>query len=117
MVSEVLDQLQADFPGALTVAYADLDTGMVLVANSANRLERHALNALCATASELLRADPPGAPAPTTAILCARQSTHVFVRSDSPPEDALLCQLTGAVDVDALTRAARAVLARIGDSD
>lgn len=115
MVSEVLDQVQAEFPGVQTVAYADLDTGMVLVANSGNRLERHALNALCATASELLRAAPEGAPQPAAAVACARQSTHVFVRSDTQPEDALLCLLSGDVDLDALVKSARATLARIGD--
>ncbi|WP_461306823.1 hypothetical protein [Albidovulum sp.] len=120
MISDDLDALQARFPACGTLAYADVSTGTVLVTNSATPLERHGLNQIGAEAALLFRAD--GEPllgmAPARlALVSTQDAIRIFLRSDSEPNDGLLCVGEPGLDLARFLPEARACLARIGEQD
>lgn len=114
-VSEELDQLHEQFPACGTVAYADLATKMVLVANSQSPLDRHGLDQLCAQAVQMLGSAPPllGKAPAGYALISEPESLRLFVCMPGQIMDALLCQADRDVDLAALQAEAQACLARI----
>lgn len=115
-VLEALDRLHTQFPACGTLAYADLASGMVLVANSQCALDRHALDALCAEAGCLLgeASSPPlGSNAPDIAL--AQQAGRLLLafRAPEQPSDALLCLADPELDLGGFRSAARDCLTAI----
>jgi hypothetical protein len=122
-ITEELDAVRAAVPGCLMVAYADLSSGLMLCVSSARRQKQEALEALCATASDLLdgaaasRAAETIGEAPAEAIdeavSLAPGATLAFLRSAADPVEALCCIGTADMDVGALLTEARGAMGRI----
>lgn len=114
-----LDGLRQEIPGCRLVALADLSSGLVLVASSAERQSQETLEALTLSASEALNgAAAQGAlqligPVDEAAVLSSR-SVRAFVRSPDDPAEVLCCVGGPEVDVGALILASRRVLAALG---
>ncbi|MCV3273124.1 hypothetical protein [Roseobacter sinensis] len=72
-VQDRLDDLRARFPGCRIVAFADLSTGLVFAASTAERVGQERLDALCADATQQLDS------AATQAV-----SEHVFQTQLAP---------------------------------
>jgi hypothetical protein len=121
-ITDELDAVRAAVPGCVAVAYADLSSGLVLCVSSARRQNREALDALCATASDLLDGAASGAAAGAVgeageaideAVSLSPGATFAFLRSSLDPVEALCCIGTPDVDIEALLAEARGALGRI----
>ena len=101
-ITTELDRCRDAVPGCLTVAYADLSSGLVLCVSSARRQKQEALDALCATAAQLLDSagadraaetygDDP-APAVDEALRLSPGETLAVLRSATDPVEVLCCR-------------------------
>ncbi len=108
-VTESLDALRSQYIDCQTVAFADISTGMILSASSQEHLNQEHLDALCATASEMLSGNT-GARisavlgnASTTeiqqVIIFEAQEVGVFLRSTHSAADALCCACLPSIDL------------------
>lgn len=122
-ITTELDKVRTAVPGCLTVAYADLSSGLVLSVSAARRQRQETLDELCATASALLdgaaaeRAADDLLGAVTgidEALRLTPGETLAVLRSEADPVEAICCVGTGEMDVARLVRHARAALSRIG---
>lgn len=116
MVVDELDALSGKFEGCRTVAFADLSSQMILVTNSASKLSREVLDALCAEAIFMLgrsKKQAFGTEPSTLAVVAGRQDMYVFIRAAAEPHDALCCICAAETDLDAFVADARQCLERI----
>ena len=116
MVADRLNALCDGFAACTTVAFADLGSQMVLVANTAASTKRETLDKLCAQAGVMLAppSDPSGTLNPATlAYLADAAHTKVFLRATDEPNDILICDCTHDIDLDAFVAAAQTCLADI----
>lgn len=100
-VTESLDALRGKFADCLTVAFADISTGMVLASSSQDQLNQEHLDALCATATEMLTGKTAsristvlaqGEPSDIQqAVIYESMEIGVFLKSARTPTDALCC--------------------------
>jgi hypothetical protein len=117
-ISEELDLLHSRFPSCGTLAYADLAAQMVLVTSSQSPLDRHSLDALCASAARLLGA---GEPLPLGTLPAAYALTSepgkllLFLRPPGASADALLCHADQTLDLALFQAEAQACLGRISE--
>lgn len=110
MVVDELDALRDKFEGCLTIAFADLSTQMILVADSASRLRREALDNLCAEAALLLGVNGKmalGTKPSSSASVTTKSALRVFLRAKGEPNDVLCCICEPGVDAGAFLIAAR----------
>ncbi|MDA8747213.1 hypothetical protein N9M66_03275 [Litoreibacter sp.] len=116
-ISDSLDALRGKFSGCLTVAYADISTGMVLSASAQAHLNQEHLDALCTTASEMLAG---GTARRFSAVLAGDQEEDIqqaiifessevglFYKSTSSPNEALCCACLPDIDLAEFSRQAR----------
>jgi hypothetical protein len=111
-----LDGLHEKFAGCSTLAFADLSTQMILVANTASTLRREGLDALCAEASLTLGTDAApamGQQASTTAFIATKAELRIYLRAAAEPSDVLCCVCAPDLDVAAFLAEARPCLDRI----
>jgi len=116
MVVDDLDALQDKFEGCETVAFADLSTQMILVANTEANHRRETLDRLCAEAVLALgTAKKPGLgnTASNTALVATNSQLRIFLRAPNEPSDVLCCVCKPDVDVALFLSDARPCLERI----
>ncbi|MEL7182028.1 MAG: hypothetical protein AAGK57_00130 [Pseudomonadota bacterium] len=114
MVAHLLDRLTEDHPGCRMAAYADLSTGMVLVARGETPA-REVLDGLCSEASRTLALPEPDPDAPVGALAVAHtpDGVRIFLRHGRAPEEALCCLASSDLALEAFLPAARACLDQI----
>ncbi len=110
MVQDALDKVCNGTEGCESLAFVDLSTRMVLVANADTPESQDTLNLLCAEAAVLLNEGQ-------IAMAATAEHVHVFLRSAADPSDALCCICAPGTDFAAFVPVAQACLAEIsGDS-
>ena len=124
-IAERLDSMRKAFPAFSTLAYADISTGMILYASAESELRQEHLDALCATAVEMLQ----GAAATQVAqalgaedagdiheaIIMEPGEIGIFLKSTCNPADALCCVGRPSIDLAAFRSLARDHLDAIGE--
>lgn len=96
MVQKALDAVCDQVAGCHTVAFADLSTQMVLVANTSTKQSRDALNILVQQAQQALRSGQ-------IAMVGTDDAFHVFARSADDPTEALCCMCGLDTDIEQLS--------------
>lgn len=121
MSQAILDQLCAQQPACKTVLFADVATGVALIADSRSNLNRGMQSALCTEAEELLgNQKRPAAFCETTATYAyakTKGEVKVFLRNPAAPSDALCCICEPSIDVEVFMSAAQDALAQISGAD
>ena len=113
MVVDELDALRERYEDCTALAFADLSTKMILVADSGSNLRREALDALCAEAALLLGANGKPALADKSSDLASVVTSgqlRVFLRAEQEPNDVLCCVCGPMMDSDAFVADALACL-------
>lgn len=106
-ISESLDALRGKFPECMTVAFADISTGMVLASSSQDHLNQEHLDALCTTAADMLSGETAqriatvfvGNEAIQQAVIFEKLEVGVFLKSVYSPSDALCCACGTGIDL------------------
>ncbi len=123
-VAEVLDNLRAELSGCLLVAYADLQSRLVLCASSAGSPAQEELDALSKSAhlaldgniadgaQALWANETENAPA-SSAMLMTGREVRVFLRCPGNASEALILVSEARADLAALQDCAYAALDRI----
>lgn len=116
-ITESLDALRGEFSDCLTVAFADISTGMVLSASSQQHLNQEHLDALCLTAAEMLSGDTAqrissvlGVEADAgirQAIIFEVSEVGIFLKSANSSVDALCCACLPNIDLPMFLSAAQ----------
>lgn len=122
-MSERMEALRNAVPGCLSVAFADLSTGLVLSVSAARRQPQEEVDALCAMAVALL--DGPVAQGAARvldgpvncAVAMQGHRCFAFLRSADDPVEALCCLGGSDLDPEALFAAGRMTLAGIGKQE
>lgn len=113
-----LNALTARHPECRTAAYADIDTGIVLLVSQDSAAKtREQVDALCAEAATYLGAadaPPLGAEMCTEALTASQDEMNVFMRDPNNPGEAYLFQCGTALDLAAFLKDARAEIAKEG---
>lgn len=116
-VEDELEALRADFPGCAVIAFADLDTRLVLVSSGESAARRDTLDRLCAGAVELFAmAERAGVTAPDTVLRSEAGRIEVSLRDPNSPNDALCAICAMETDLGGYLSRARDVLRTLGDS-
>lgn len=110
-----LNALTARHPECRTAAYADIDTGIVLLvsADSAART-REQVDSLCAEAAVYLgsaQTPPLGTKLCTEALTASKGEMNVFIRDPNNPGEAYLFQCGTALDLAVFLEDARTEIA------
>lgn len=116
MVVDELDKLVAQTTECRTLAFADLSTKMILVADTGSHLPREALDRLCTQAASLLGVNGKqvlGEQSGRTALAADTKDVHLFLRAEDEPDDVLCCVCTPEVDIEKFVADATACLHRI----
>lgn len=114
-ISESLEALRGKFPDCMTVAFADISTGMVLASSSQEHLNQEHLDALCATAADMLSGETAqrvstvfeGDAPIQHAIIFERAEVGLFLKSLHAPNEVLCCACGSGIDLVAFLRHAR----------
>lgn len=117
-VQEELDELRKSVAECHLVAFADLDSQLVLVSSSATRSTRDTLDALCAEVASIFAvADAAdgdsGLARSDTGLTMSPDGLSLFLRDAEERSEALCCVCAGTVDVDDLFTQSKATLTRI----
>ena len=124
-VMDDLNQLRADCPGCQTVVYADLSTLMVLCASSEERLPQERYDQLCRDGAEIFDCGALTAASDvltqqlavgTEAVRYAGKGLQAFLRGAANPAEVMCLDCKPGVDPDAVLRAARSVLEKLGEA-
>ena len=117
-----LSDLRGAFPECRVVLFADISAGLALATSAEQRPSQEHLDALCTSARAAFEAghrvpEALGAEEPMLDIVAAdARRLLVITRSETQPDDALICECSHAVDVAGLMSRARADLAEIADA-
>ncbi len=106
-ISESLTALRHKFSDCMTVAFADISTGMVLSSSSQDHLNQEHLDALCATATDMLSGDTArristvfdDASDVQQAIIFEATEIGIFLKSAHGSSDALCCACRPSIDL------------------
>lgn len=110
-VAEELETLRADVPGCAVIAFADLQTRIVLVSSSEGAARRETLDSLCAGAVALFEAAArAGEPEADIALRSHGGMTEIALRDSERMDEALCAICTPGTDVSAYLARAREVL-------
>lgn len=111
-ISATLDKIRARHAGCRTLAFADISTKMVLCVSSLDRPDQEFLDALCATAADMLDGELCQQMAPLITKATAPDLQHavvlqpdevvIFVRSPHCREETLLGLCAPNADLNAL---------------
>lgn len=122
-ISEELANLRTGQPGCDAVVFADLSTGMVLAASTAERTTQEKLDALCNEARAYLtgsrvvtlssKNDPESDLAPDAAWLADADGLRCFLLAPAPAKEAMCLVLSDAEILETFSAHARQVLLRI----
>ena len=122
-IADHLEGLRADMPSCAIVAYADLSTGLVLAASTAEKTSQERLDQLCACASDTLHGSLYETVANTVmnrrkdkvdyAMNLTASVIEVYVGAQNDCDEALCLVCAPDVDIDDLVDRAKAVLSRI----
>lgn len=93
MVQKALDLLCDQFKGCETLAFVDLSTHMVLVANSTSPESQDTLNTMCRDAGAMLKSG-------NSALAGSDKRLLLFLRAEAEPSDALFCVCDLNTDLD-----------------
>ncbi|MGB5557921.1 MAG: hypothetical protein WBN04_07900 [Paracoccaceae bacterium] len=128
-VKMILDQLKAlreEFAECQVVALADLSSGIVLCVSAKDKQPQERLDALCATAAELLDGktavsfanalELPQVSAVRQSVVTTQSETIIFLRSPADTPEALICVCSPTIDVAAMLEAAKTKFDRIAAS-
>jgi hypothetical protein len=114
-VEEDLHTLRADFPGCTVIAYADLDTRIVLVSSSEGAARRDTLDGLCAGAVDLFAAaERAGEASADTVMRSHGGRIEVSLRDPERRDDALCAICQPGTDLGGYLSRAREVLRALG---
>ena len=109
-VSEALDKLRADIAGCDLVAYADVSSSMVLSVSSATKRAQEDLDRLSASAVTVLNGPIAEGAVPLVgeedtsvhvAMTLDAEAAHLFLRSASAPNEAVICVCAATCDLAA----------------
>lgn len=118
-VAKVLDEMRSKVDGCDLVAFADLSSQMVLRASSATKRGQEEIDAL--TDAALLALAGPIAEgamaltggAPATAVTMTKGDVHVFMRTPSGQNEALIAVCAPDADVSKVVDCGRETLERL----
>lgn len=116
MVVEELDALRDGYGGCEVVAFADLSTQMILIADTQSNLPREDLDRLCAEAATSLGSSNKcalGEVPNRAAIVANGKAMRVFLRASTEPNDVLCCICQPELDLNRFLSDARERLDRI----
>ena len=123
-VTEALDALRSQMSGCSLVAFADLNSKLVLCTSSATRLPQEELDHLSQTAHLVLEGavaegaasvwaeTAAGAPA-GTAMLLSESEARVFLRAEGDSSEALVCVCAPDADLEKVVDCGRSTLKSI----
>ncbi|MEM6341153.1 MAG: hypothetical protein AAF729_08380 [Pseudomonadota bacterium] len=113
-VSEELDGLRDAFEDCSIVAFADIETRLVLVSSSKGVARRETLDSLCASAADTFgnRKALPITEADMH-IVASRTGLEIFFNLPEHAGDALCCVCEPSIDLDAFVAAARDTFDRV----
>ena len=121
-VNEELDAFRAGVSGCDVAALVDLSTSMVLSTSTSLRLPQEELDALAATAKDVLTGpmseaalgvDGADAPEATEGLLATASDTRTFFSAGSGRHEALICVCGPDADLAQVFEGARRTLATI----
>ena len=125
MILDQLNALRADFPECHTVALADISSGTVLCVSAKQKHPQERMDALCATAAELLDGEAaqafsqalvtPLSEKLQESVVMAKLETYLFLRSPQDQMEAMLCVCSADVDIENFLQGARSCLKTIAN--
>ncbi len=125
-VARQLDDLRASLPGCSLVVFGDLFSQVTLCVSAQGKHPQEHLDALCATAGNLLSGPAaqsaatalgmPDASALKQAVILGQSDMQVFLRSPVEEADVLCCVSSPDGDIEAISDRARSTLNLITDA-
>ncbi|NNJ67382.1 MAG: hypothetical protein HKP54_05025 [Boseongicola sp.] len=119
-VTEALDRFRADAEGCDLVAFADLNTSMILCVSASTRHAQEELDALTEAASAVLDGAVAegalnliGGSKPQTAITMTPVDVRVYLRTSKAHSEALICLCAPDADLAKVVALGTAALASI----
>lgn len=118
-IADDLTALRRDFPGCRVATFADLSSGLVLFTSAADRLSQERVDALLERAAALL--DGPAGTAGTAilgapvlrAVAPEANGLILALRSSEEPDEVVICQCDGDIDLSAFAARAANILAQL----